>query len=99
MNPIAKPPLLAAITLFLVLGTLFVTGAWPGWTPHVANLTAHGGFMPNGLLPVLTGAVAATGFYFGAEIVTIAAAEAREPAIAVARASERPPATPSPHGW
>ena len=28
---------------------------------------------------ILTGAVAATGFYFGAEIVTIAAAEAAEP--------------------
>ena len=41
--------------------------------------------MPNGLLPVLTGAVAATGFYFGAEIVTIAAAEAREPALASGR--------------
>jgi GABA permease len=77
----------AAITLFLVLGALFVAGVWPGWTPHVANLTAHGGFMPHGLLPVLTGAVAATGFYFGAEIVTIAAAEAREPAVAVARAT------------
>ena len=35
--------------------------------------------MPNGIGPVLTGAVAATGFYFGAEIVTIAAAEAAEP--------------------
>jgi GABA permease len=77
----------AAIVLFLVVGTCFVTGVWPGWTPHVANLTAHGGFMPNGILPVLTGAVAATGFYFGAEIVTIAAAEASEPAIAVARAT------------
>ena len=77
----------AAITLFLVVGTLFVTGLWPGWTPHIANLTAHGGFMPRGVLPVLTGAVAATGFYFGAEIVTIAAAEANEPAIAVARAT------------
>ena len=77
----------AAITLFLVVGGCFVAGIWPGWTPHVANLTAHGGFMPNGLLPVLTGAVAATGFYFGAELVTIAAAEAREPAIAVARAT------------
>jgi GABA permease len=31
--------------------------------------------MPNGWVPVLSGAVAATGFYFGAEIVTIAAAE------------------------
>jgi GABA permease len=77
----------AAITLFLVGGALFVAGVWPGWTPHIANLTAHGGFMPHGILPVLTGAVAATGFYFGAEIVTLAAAEAREPAIAVARAT------------
>jgi GABA permease len=39
------------------------------------------------VLPVLTGAVAATGFYFGAEIVTIAAAEAAEPAKAVAAAT------------
>jgi GABA permease len=36
---------------------------------------------------VLTGAVAATGFYFGAEIVTIAAAESAEPERAVARAT------------
>jgi GABA permease len=77
----------AAVTLFLVVGGAFVLGAWPGFTPHVANLTAHGGFAPHGILPVLTGAVAATGFYFGAEIVTIAAAEAREPAMAVARAT------------
>ena len=77
----------AAITVFLVIGICFVAGLWPGFTPHIANLTAHGGFMPNGILPVLTGAVAATGFYFGAELVTIAAAEAREPAVAVARAT------------
>jgi GABA permease len=36
---------------------------------------------------VLTGAVAATGFYFGAEIVTIAAAESAEPERAVAKAT------------
>jgi GABA permease len=78
----------AAITLFLVVGALFVAGLWPGLTPHLANLTEHGGFMPNGLAPVLSGAVAATGFYFGAEIVTIAAGEAEEPAIAVARATQ-----------
>jgi GABA permease len=53
----------------------------------MANLTSHGGFAPNGLLPILTGAVAATGFYFGAEIVAIAAAETSEPAKAVARAT------------
>jgi GABA permease len=77
----------AAIVGFLVLAGVYVAGLWPGVAPSVANLTAHGGFAPNGVLPILTGAVAATGFYFGAEIVTIAAAEAAEPAKAVARAT------------
>src|SRR5712675_1024888 len=77
----------AAIVIFLMLAGLFVLGLWPGVGPSVANLTAHGGFAPNGVLPILTGAVAATGFYFGAEIVTIAAAEAAEPAKAVAKAT------------
>ena len=77
----------AAIGVFLMLAGIYVLGLWPGVAPSVANLTAHGGFAPNGMLPILTGAVAATGFYFGAEIVTIAAAEAAEPAKAVARAT------------
>jgi GABA permease len=77
----------AAIAVFLLLAGLYVLGLWPGVAPSVANLTAHGGFAPNGPLPILTGAVAATGFYFGAEIVTIAAAEAAEPAKAVAKAT------------
>jgi GABA permease len=76
----------AAIVVFLLLASLFVVGLWPGSGVHIANLTARGGFAPKGLLPVLTGAVAATGFYFGAEIVPIAAAETAEPAKAVARA-------------
>ena len=75
-----------AIIVFLLLAGLFVGGLWPGAGRHVANLTAHGGFAPNGILPILTGAVAATGFYFGAEIVPIAAAETAEPAKAVAKA-------------
>jgi GABA permease len=77
----------AAIVAFLLLASVYVLGLWPGSVHGVANLTAHGGFAPNGILPILTGAVAATGFYFGAEIVTIAAAEAAEPAKAVARAT------------
>ena len=77
----------AAIVAFLMLASLYVLGLWPGGAPSVANLTEHGGFAPNGILPILTGAVAATGFYFGAEIVTIAAAEAAEPAKAVAKAT------------
>jgi GABA permease len=68
-----------------MLASVFVLGLWPGAGLNVANLTVHGGFAPNGILPVLTGAVAATGFYFGAEIVPIAAAETAEPAKAVAK--------------
>ncbi len=76
-----------AIVVFLALGVLFVTGLWFHPGPHLTNLTGHGGFAPRGLLPIFTGAVAATGFYFGAEIVTVAAAESAEPAAAIARAT------------
>src|SRR2546423_1564207 len=78
----------AAIVAFLCTGALFALGAWPGAGERVLQLTAHGGFMPNGIVPVLTGAVAATGFYFGAEIVTIAAAESAEPEKAVAETTQ-----------
>src|ERR1700723_1458681 len=77
----------AAIVVFLIAAGAYVLGLWPGAVPSIANLTAHGGFAPNGILPIFTGAVAATGFYFGAEIVTIAAAEAAEPAKAGADAT------------
>ena len=76
-----------AIIVFLGIGALFVAGLWFGTGPHIANLTANGGFAPRGVLPILTGAVAATGFYFGAEVVTVAAGESAEPGLAVARAT------------
>jgi GABA permease len=77
----------AAISVFLAVAGAYVSGVWPGGSVHLDLLTANGGFAPNGILPILAGAVAATGFYFGAEIVTIAAAETAEPAKAVARAT------------
>jgi GABA permease len=76
----------AAIVAFLIAGAAWAFGLWPGMAGGFANLTAHGGFFPNGIAPVLTGAVAATGFYFGAELVTIAAAESAAPERAVASA-------------
>jgi GABA permease len=78
----------AAIVAFLVAGALFVFGGWPGAHAGLPHLTADGGFMPNGIVPVLTGAVAATGFYFGAEIVTIAAAESAEPEKAISETTQ-----------
>jgi GABA permease len=78
----------AAIVVFLVVGAACILGLWPHFAGGFANLTSHGGFMPRGIGPVLTGAVAATGFYFGAEIVTVAAAESAEPEETVARATQ-----------
>ncbi|HTT42700.1 MAG TPA: amino acid permease [Steroidobacteraceae bacterium] len=78
----------AAIVLFLSVGVLVLLHAWPGVPGGLHNLSAHGGFAPRGLGPVLAGAVAATGFYFGAELVTVAAAESAAPEQAVARATQ-----------
>jgi GABA permease len=78
----------AAIVVFLCVGAAFILGLWPGFGGGLANLTSHGGFMPRGLGPVLTGAVAATGFYFGAELVTVAAAESAVPEETIARATQ-----------
>lgn len=78
----------AAITVFLCVGVAYIAGLWPVPSPGVANLIGRGGFMPQGVIPVLTGAVAATGFYFGAELVTVAAAESAEPEKTVAEAAQ-----------
>jgi GABA permease len=75
-----------AIVVFLFLGVLFVLGLWPGSTGGAANLVDHGGFAPLGIGAVLAGVVPCIGFYTGAEIVTVAAAESTEPGPAVARA-------------
>ena len=78
----------AAIVVFLCVGAACILGLWPHVGGGLANLTSHGGFMPRGIGPVLTGAVAATGFYFGAELVTVAAAESSEPEETIARATQ-----------
>jgi L-asparagine transporter-like permease len=51
------------------------------------NLTRYGGFAPKGLIAVLSGAVTVYFSLTGAEITTIAAAESKEPARAIARMS------------
>ncbi|MFG3254614.1 amino acid permease [Streptomyces sp. NPDC048172] len=78
---------IAAITVFLVLGLVFVVGLWPGAHADVGNLTGHGGFAPMGIGPILTSVIPAVGFFTGAEIAALAAAESTEPRRAVARAT------------
>jgi GABA permease len=75
-----------AIVVFLGLGALYLFGAWPNAQAGLHNLVSHGGFAPLGVGAVLAAVVPCVGFYTGAEIVTIAAAESAEPQRAVARA-------------
>src|SRR6476659_2676270 len=70
----------AAIVVFLFLGTLFVFGIWPDKSMDFSNLTDNGGFLPNGISAVFTSIVVVIFSMVGAEIATIAAAESKDPA-------------------
>jgi GABA permease len=78
----------AAIVVFLGLGSLFVFGAWPRHGIDFSNLTSHGGFFPHGV-GTLFGAVSVViPAMVGAEVATIAAAETANPERAVARSTK-----------
>jgi GABA permease len=77
----------ATIVIFLGIGTAFVLGVWPGRHGGFANLTAQGGFFPKGVGAVFAAIVVVIFSMVGAEIVTIAAAESRDPALGVHRAT------------
>ncbi|WP_158167318.1 amino acid permease [Mycolicibacterium smegmatis] len=77
----------AAIAALIALGAAFAAGAWPAKSPDFTNLTAHGGFAPNGYVPVLAGVVVAVFSMVGPEIATVAAAESSEPERAVVKAT------------
>lgn len=78
----------AAIVAFLIIGVLLIGGWLPGTEPiGLANLTQHGGFMPNGFDGVAAGLLVVIFAFGGIEIITIAAAEARDPAASIARAA------------
>lgn len=76
----------AAIIVFILLGGLFVLGLWPGADLSFSNLTSHGGFFPNGMTPVLSGVVVVIFSMTGVEVVTVAAAESKEPGAAIRKA-------------
>jgi GABA permease len=77
----------AAIVVFLVLGGLFVLGAWPGKGLDFSNLTAHDGFFPLGVGAVFSAIVVVIFSMVGAEVATIAAAESPDPGKSIARAT------------
>jgi aromatic amino acid permease len=78
----------AAIVLFLVVGVLLVLGWLPGTDPvGTTHLLGDGGFAPQGIGGIVAGLLVVLFAFGGIEIVTIAAAEARDPQRAVARAT------------
>ncbi|MFF2315255.1 amino acid permease [Arthrobacter sp. NPDC058097] len=77
----------AAIVVFLFLGTLFVFGMWPDKKMDLSNLWSHGGFLPNGTSVLTVAMVTAIFSMVGAEIATIAAAESTDPERSVTRAA------------
>ncbi|HMS75771.1 amino acid permease [Gordonia sp. (in: high G+C Gram-positive bacteria)] len=77
----------AAIVAFLLIGSIYVVGLWPDKDLDFSNLTAHGGFFPNGVSAVTVGVVTVIFSMVGAEVATIAAAESQDPEHAVAKAA------------
>jgi|SRR5579863_3485301 len=77
----------AAILVFIALAAAFACGFTSGTGPTFGNLSNYGGFAPHGWVAVLAGAVTVYFSLTGAEITTVAAAESKEPARAVAQMS------------
>lgn len=75
-----------AILFFIVFGVALIFG-W-GHSPAVglANLTAHGGFLPNGLGSVWMVMVFVIFSYIGTEVVAVTAGEATDPRRSIPRA-------------
>jgi GABA permease len=76
----------AAIVAFLLIGLAAVLGVLPGTpAPGMSNLTGNGGFAPGGWTPVLSTCLVVFFSFFGTEVVTVAAGEAKDPVEAVRR--------------
>jgi len=77
-----------AIVVFLIVGTLFALGIWPGSHLSIPNLWTHGGFAPMGVWPIVAGVAVVIFSYFGTEIAVMAAAESVDPAKGIRQATQ-----------
>ncbi|SPF02930.1 amino acid permease [Streptomyces sp. MA5143a] len=79
-----------AIAAFIVVGGLAVFGVLPGVEAEkagLANLTDHGGFLPNGPGAILIGVLLVVFSFMGSEIATLAAGETENPQKAVTKST------------
>ena len=74
-----------AIVAFIVIGASAIVHIWPfGDVSGMEHLTSQG-FMPNGFQSVVVALLGAMFAFIGAEIVTVAAAEAKDPSKEIIR--------------
>jgi GABA permease len=78
-----------AILLFIVIGASAVFGLWPlaRDVSGVGHLFSNGGFMPHGMGGVLSAILISAFSFFGVEILSIAAAESKNPQEKIKRAT------------
>lgn len=71
----------ATILVMIAVGAFVIVFGFPGlWQPvGVSNLTAHGGFMPNGISGLVFSMQMVIYAYVGVEMIGIAAGEAKSP--------------------
>ncbi|WP_245718123.1 amino acid permease [Nocardia miyunensis] len=78
-----------AIVVFIGIGIVAIAGLFGGHpAPKTTNLLGQGGLFPRGYSAILTAVLTVFFSYFGTEMVTVAAGEAKDPVEAV-RASMR----------
>ncbi|HKT68519.1 MAG TPA: amino acid permease [Terriglobales bacterium] len=75
-----------AIVVFIAVGVLLVTGLGPWREVGLANLTQHGGFLPNGWRGVWMALTLAITSYMGVEVIAVTAGEAQNPSNSIPRA-------------
>ncbi|HET9838167.1 MAG TPA: amino acid permease [Candidatus Angelobacter sp.] len=76
----------AAIVTFIIVGIALVFGIGPRHGVGVANLTQHGGFLPNGWKGVWLSLTITVTSYMGVEIIAVTAGEAERPEVTIPRA-------------
>lgn len=79
----------SAIVVFILLGAFLIFFGLPGKpATGVENLTAHGGFLPNGVNGLLLAMVFVIFSFIGTEVVSVTAAESENPVHDVRKATQ-----------
>ncbi|MFB9475826.1 amino acid permease [Nonomuraea salmonea] len=79
-----------AIIVFILLGLVLVTVGLPSAdATGLTNLTAHDGFLPNGMSGLFLAMVFVLFSYIGTEVVSVTAAESENPVRDIPRAARR----------